>query len=76
MNDDQFTGDEPDADIGISANDAQAIKQTILTTVKDGFVETGDCDTLAADLIEAFKNIDAEVFRRETLQKSLTAQSK
>jgi len=65
-----------DEDIGISTGDAQSIKLSILHAVREGFVETGDCDVLAADLISAFKAIDSEVFARESMMSGLTGMKK
>jgi len=65
-----------DDDIGVSTPDAQAIKHCILESIQAGYTEVGDASTLAADLIDAFKAVDAQVFRRSELEKRLTTDAK
>ena len=60
-------------DIGISVADAQAIKQAILHTVKEGSVVPGEVTSLVDDMIIAFKSIDNEVFARDAMEKEFTA---
>ena len=64
------------SDVGVSTADAQAMKQCILKSVQEGFVEAGDVATLANDLIDAFKEIDEQVFIRSELEKALTSAKK
>lgn len=63
--------EDPNADIGISTPDAQAIKQAILASVKDGFVEIGDIPEMVEHLMNAFKDIDSQVFARDEMMRSM-----
>jgi hypothetical protein len=60
---------EESEDIGLSANDAQLIKSTIISTTISGTCQ--GAFEMAGDLIEAFKMVDEQVFLRVEKEREL-----
>ena len=64
-----------DLDIGVSVGDAVALKSALLHAIREGHFLSDEPEELAAKMVEAFKNIDNNVFARDEMESALRKKS-